>query len=359
MVSTNLPTACNWQEYEGDVTIYNGRGLLEMPSLLENPTEETLQKYTIASEWETWWHIPEIQNACAIEFVMDEIVKELLADLRASEAEKSGLNRTPSLISRMMPPAMGLNRRGLWDAECQRPLATWLLFYGLILSLVPGLYFCCSGMDQEVVAYARLKQRAREERSEEQLSACAQHVNSCLCIPTVVLFLSGFYFYYHTHDLICHLDGSRIGGESLASPWLWEQVVLQSEPGRFGSHGRTSTLMPPASPLNATSGFGRGTEAMANLKAHSSSTARNMPTPISDHRHLARAQLEWSSEERFDLKSALTEYRSILIANHQRQLAGGLVEPPRAEVLRKSPMAAVPKARRLGSGPRHRAFRRQ
>lgn len=28
-----------------------GRGLLEMPSLLENPTEETLQKYTIASEW--------------------------------------------------------------------------------------------------------------------------------------------------------------------------------------------------------------------------------------------------------------------------------------------------------------------
>ncbi|CAK9045409.1 Triacylglycerol lipase SDP1 [Durusdinium trenchii] len=99
----------------------------------------------------------------------------------------------------------------MWDAECQRPLATWLLFYGLILSLVPGLYFCCSGMDQEVVAYARLKQRAREERSEvpmdvrkeEQLSACAQHVNSCLCIPTVVLFLSGFYFYYHTHDLIC------------------------------------------------------------------------------------------------------------------------------------------------------------
>eukprot|EP00435_Cladocopium_sp_Y103_P053454 s444_g17.t1 len=98
------------QEYEGDVTIYNGRGLLEMPSLLENPTEDTLRKYTIASEWETWWHIPEIQNACAIEFVMDEICKELLADLRASEDEKSGLQRTPSLISRMMPPATGLNR---------------------------------------------------------------------------------------------------------------------------------------------------------------------------------------------------------------------------------------------------------
>lgn len=98
-----------------------------------------------------------------------------------------------------------------WDAECQKPLATWLLFYGLILSLVPGLYFCCSGMDKEVVAYARLKQRARDEKSqypvdirkEEQLSSCAQHVNSCLCIPTVVLFLLGWYLYYHTHDLIC------------------------------------------------------------------------------------------------------------------------------------------------------------
>lgn len=108
------------QEYEGDVTIYNGRGLLEMPSLLENPTEDTLRKYTIASEWETWWHIPEIQNACAIEFVMDEICKELLADLRASEDEKSGLQRTPSLISRMMPPATGLNRLPSFHQEALR-----------------------------------------------------------------------------------------------------------------------------------------------------------------------------------------------------------------------------------------------
>ena len=108
------------QEYEGDVTIYNGRGLLEMPSLLENPTEDTLRKYTIASEWETWWHIPEIQNACAIEFVMDEIVKELLADLRSSENEMSGLSRTPSLISRMMPPATGLNRLPSFHQEALR-----------------------------------------------------------------------------------------------------------------------------------------------------------------------------------------------------------------------------------------------
>mmetsp|Transcript_36884 Transcript_36884/g.75352 ORF Transcript_36884/g.75352 Transcript_36884/m.75352 type:complete len:132 (-) Transcript_36884:37-432(-) len=77
------------------------------------------------------------------------------------------------------------------------------------------------------------------------------------------------------------------------------------------------------------------------LKIQSTSFARNMPAPISDHQHLARAQLE-----RFDLTGALIEYRSILIANHQRNLAGGLIEPPRAEVLRKSPMAAVPKPKR-------------
>lgn len=77
------------------------------------------------------------------------------------------------------------------------------------------------------------------------------------------------------------------------------------------------------------------------------STARNMPAPISDHPHLARAQLE-----RFDLKSAVVEYRSILLADHHRRMAGGLVEPPRAEVLRKSPMAAVPKPRRSRHLPR-------
>mmetsp|Transcript_58184 Transcript_58184/g.108946 ORF Transcript_58184/g.108946 Transcript_58184/m.108946 type:complete len:139 (-) Transcript_58184:67-483(-) len=71
------------------------------------------------------------------------------------------------------------------------------------------------------------------------------------------------------------------------------------------------------------------------------STARNMPASISDYPHLARAQLE-----RFDLKSAVAEYRDILLADHRRRLAGGLVEPPRAENLRKSPMAAVPKPRR-------------
>ena len=45
------------------MTIFNGRGLLEMPKLLANPTEETLKRYTIASEWalrsrfETFFHV--------------------------------------------------------------------------------------------------------------------------------------------------------------------------------------------------------------------------------------------------------------------------------------------------------------
>ena len=28
-----------------------------MPSLLENPTEDTLRKYTVASEWEFWLQV--------------------------------------------------------------------------------------------------------------------------------------------------------------------------------------------------------------------------------------------------------------------------------------------------------------
>eukprot|EP00931_Biecheleriopsis_adriatica_P061136 TRINITY_DN36751_c0_g1_i1.p1 TRINITY_DN36751_c0_g1~~TRINITY_DN36751_c0_g1_i1.p1 ORF type:complete len:665 (+),score=144.61 TRINITY_DN36751_c0_g1_i1:36-2030(+) len=97
------------QEYEGDVTIYNGKGMMELPNLLTNGSNEMLRAYTSTSEWETWWHIPEIQNACAIEFVMDEIVKELVAELRTSE-EKSKIAKRPSLIGRMMPHERGLKR---------------------------------------------------------------------------------------------------------------------------------------------------------------------------------------------------------------------------------------------------------
>eukprot|EP00441_Pelagodinium_beii_P020004 CAMPEP_0197663634 /NCGR_PEP_ID=MMETSP1338-20131121/58154_1 /TAXON_ID=43686 ORGANISM="Pelagodinium beii, Strain RCC1491" /NCGR_SAMPLE_ID=MMETSP1338 /ASSEMBLY_ACC=CAM_ASM_000754 /LENGTH=147 /DNA_ID=CAMNT_0043242113 /DNA_START=34 /DNA_END=477 /DNA_ORIENTATION=+ len=68
--------------------------------------------------------------------------------------------------------------------------------------------------------------------------------------------------------------------------------------------------------------------------------SRNAPAALSNKYNLQRAQLE-----RFDLYSAVDEYRSTLIADHKRNLAGGLVAPKRSEDLRKCPMAALPEPR--------------
>ena len=38
-----------WARFES-----RGRGLLEFPKLLKNPTNEVLRTYTKASEWEAW-----------------------------------------------------------------------------------------------------------------------------------------------------------------------------------------------------------------------------------------------------------------------------------------------------------------
>lgn len=78
------------QEYEGDITIFNGRGLQEMPHLLKNGSTEMLREYTRASEWETWWHIPQIENACKIEFVMDELIRELRLEARGTPEPPRG-----------------------------------------------------------------------------------------------------------------------------------------------------------------------------------------------------------------------------------------------------------------------------
>eukprot|EP00439_Symbiodinium_sp_Y106_P036000 s675_g4.t1 len=97
-----------------------------------------------------------------------------------------------------------------WDAECRQPLVTWLFIHGLILSLVPGFFMLCLGMDSEVVAYARLRQKARSEQSEypvdETLGACAHHVNTCLVLPTLVLLIVGAYMFAHTTDSNCNPD---------------------------------------------------------------------------------------------------------------------------------------------------------
>lgn len=93
------PVALIVQEYTGDITIFNGGGFSAMHTLLDNPGAVTVDKYNAESEWETWWYIPQIKNACAIEFVMDEIVSELRAELLADKdntEQRPFGQRTPS-----------------------------------------------------------------------------------------------------------------------------------------------------------------------------------------------------------------------------------------------------------------------
>lgn len=71
------------QEYEGDITIYNGQGLLSLSMLLKNPTEDVLVKFFAEAERETWRFLPQIAALCNIEFTMDEIIRELRAELQA------------------------------------------------------------------------------------------------------------------------------------------------------------------------------------------------------------------------------------------------------------------------------------
>eukprot|EP00930_Biecheleria_cincta_P043381 TRINITY_DN29796_c0_g1_i1.p1 TRINITY_DN29796_c0_g1~~TRINITY_DN29796_c0_g1_i1.p1 ORF type:complete len:134 (+),score=11.67 TRINITY_DN29796_c0_g1_i1:205-606(+) len=76
-------------------------------------------------------------------------------------------------------------------------------------------------------------------------------------------------------------------------------------------------------------------------KSMTFSESRNAPVAISSRYHLARSHVE-----RFDLYSAMDEYRAALVKGHRQNLNGALVAPPRAEDLRKNPMAAVPKTQR-------------
>eukprot|EP00931_Biecheleriopsis_adriatica_P005768 TRINITY_DN107253_c0_g1_i1.p1 TRINITY_DN107253_c0_g1~~TRINITY_DN107253_c0_g1_i1.p1 ORF type:complete len:648 (-),score=118.44 TRINITY_DN107253_c0_g1_i1:54-1955(-) len=78
------------QEYTGDITIWSGGGLLEAHTLLQNPTQPIMQKAVAEAERETWWYIPQIKNACAIEFVMDEIIAELQAELSSGSGAQPG-----------------------------------------------------------------------------------------------------------------------------------------------------------------------------------------------------------------------------------------------------------------------------
>lgn len=104
------------QEYEGDITIFNGPGMWALPNLLVNGSNEILRRLTRTSEWETWWYLPQIQNSCAIEFLMDEIMKDLRAEiLSEKEPKRTGTRKhSYSLLSQMTdsgdPNDLGLKR---------------------------------------------------------------------------------------------------------------------------------------------------------------------------------------------------------------------------------------------------------
>lgn len=123
------PVGLAVQEYEGDVTIFNGAGMLAIPSLLSNGSNEMLRRMTAEAEWETWWFIPEIQNACAIEFTMDEIIKELRDELVSQKAITQTQEKTPggnhySQLRRIMSKSDVLGRMPSFNQHVEIQLGT-------------------------------------------------------------------------------------------------------------------------------------------------------------------------------------------------------------------------------------------
>jgi predicted acylesterase/phospholipase RssA len=100
------------QEYEGDITIWNGSGMLELPYLLENGTTELLHQMSLKAERETWWSIPQIENSCKIEFVMEEILKQLREEMIRKPDASGGLSTQVDgpLMKRMISKDVGMKR---------------------------------------------------------------------------------------------------------------------------------------------------------------------------------------------------------------------------------------------------------
>eukprot|EP00930_Biecheleria_cincta_P000999 TRINITY_DN102179_c0_g1_i1.p1 TRINITY_DN102179_c0_g1~~TRINITY_DN102179_c0_g1_i1.p1 ORF type:complete len:669 (+),score=95.13 TRINITY_DN102179_c0_g1_i1:151-2157(+) len=121
------PVGLAVQEYEGDVTIFNGAGMLAIPNLLSNGSNDKLRRMTAEAEWETWWFIPEIQNACAIEFTMDEIIKELRDELVSEKPVSQIPDTTPpgnhySQLRRIMSKSDGLGRMPSFNQHVEMQL---------------------------------------------------------------------------------------------------------------------------------------------------------------------------------------------------------------------------------------------
>eukprot|EP00931_Biecheleriopsis_adriatica_P122321 TRINITY_DN9730_c0_g1_i4.p1 TRINITY_DN9730_c0_g1~~TRINITY_DN9730_c0_g1_i4.p1 ORF type:complete len:509 (+),score=77.14 TRINITY_DN9730_c0_g1_i4:79-1605(+) len=95
------------------------------------------------------------------------------------------------------------------DMDCNLPLRLWLLIDGLVFTLIPILWFCGAGLDKDLLVYAYVKQKAIESKRqdnfvmppmEEKLNPCAHWVNTCICAPTLILFVIGAVFYFHSAD---------------------------------------------------------------------------------------------------------------------------------------------------------------
>lgn len=113
----SVPVALVVQEYEGDVTIFNGNGFLDLPMILTNGSTKNLRAWTVESERSVWWYMSQVQNACAIEFAMDEVIRDLREELVAGGTSSGnallGMRQSssqPSLIDRLVPPEHGMGR---------------------------------------------------------------------------------------------------------------------------------------------------------------------------------------------------------------------------------------------------------
>lgn len=114
------------QEYEGDITIFNGKGMREIPGLLTNGSEKTLREYTRTSERTAWRHIPQIENSCKIEFVMEEILRQLRAEslerrraqkITLASARRNSFSCDGHLLKEMISKDLGLKRLPSFQQE--------------------------------------------------------------------------------------------------------------------------------------------------------------------------------------------------------------------------------------------------
>lgn len=98
-----------------------------------------------------------------------------------------------------------------WNTECSRPLKWWLLIDGIIFFLLPAACSSCVGVPEARMNYALSKKKSKDSQThfvedaavEEELSPVPHFINTCLCLPTLILFVLGAIFYFQSSDATC------------------------------------------------------------------------------------------------------------------------------------------------------------